>query len=277
MALSDARYYQHAILISFDSGAAGSLKITNLATDITIASGIGAGSYVSFPEFNYRLPERSGGFEEKPLEIEIPAINDYLDKLVTGYAFAPTTIDVYDYLFDDVNGEDPEIRHLYRGRLQTATSNYHQNHDLIKMSVMNDKGRLAMALGVSCHVQCSWVLGDDTCKATVISLGLTVATINGTVMTTTTSPDPGTYPSRLFNKGYVQKDDIRILIREWISGSLFLLAKPPPISWVGEAVTVFSGCDRSLSTCIGTYDNQLRFGGLGYRMSAHNPIYEEES
>lgn len=277
MSLSEDRYYQHATLISFDSGAAGSLKIVNLATDLVIGPGIGEGTYTSFPTFKYRLPERSGGFEEKPLEIDIPVENSYLELLVDGYAFAPTTVDVYDYLFDDVNDSTPEIRHLYRGRLQDATLNYHENRDLVKLTVLNDKGRIGMPLGIGCHVQCSWVLGDTTCQATVESLALTVDAISGTVLSTTTSPDPVTYPSRLFNKGYVEKDDIRILIREWISGEVFLLARPAPKSWEGEVITVYSGCDRSIETCEGLYNNRARFGGLGYLMSAHNPIYEEES
>jgi len=281
MAVTADRYIQNAVLVTLDAGDAnaeygGPLSITNLSTTIVIPSGMGAGTYAPFPEFQAKYPDRSGGFEEKAFEMDI-AIKDsvLLARMVNGYPFAPVSIDAYEYLFNDVTGAIPKVKHLYKGRISAATNNVNELRDVIRLAASNDKDNLNFPLGISANVQCSWVLGDNNCQAVVTPLVSEVASVSGTVMTLTSAPDPTVYPSGLFNKGFVERSGIRILIKEWISGEHVFLAKPVPPEWVGEDVTLNSGCDRSLNTCIGIYDNQIRFGALGFLMSAHNPIYEE--
>jgi len=281
MTVSSGRFVQNAVLMTLDAGDAnaeygGPLSITNLSTSITIDAGMGAGTYTSFPEFQVKLPDRSGGFEEKELTVEI-SIEDstLLARIINGYPFAPVKVDVYEYIFNDVTGAEPEIKHLYRGKIAAATNNVNKMRDVIRVTVTNDKSRMNFPLGMTANVQCDWTLGDNNCQATVVPYVGEVESVQSTVMVLTAAPNPGTYPSRLFNKGFVERNGIRILIKEWISGEVFYLAKPVPPEWVGEDVTVNSGCDRALQTCVGIYDNQPRFLGLGYLMSAHNPIYEE--
>jgi len=281
MTVAEGRIVQNAVLLSFDAGDSnaefdGPLLVTNQAHSIVIDSGVGAGTYLPFPELEVKLPDRSGGFEEKELLINIALEGvPLLARIVDGYPFAPVTVNVYEYLFNDITGEVPEIRHLYKGRLSTATNNFNKMKNVIRVSVNNDKGKLNFPLGVTANVQCSWVFADTTCKATKIQLVSTVDFISGTVISLTEAPNPITYPSGLFNKGYVERNGVRILIKDWISGELVYCAKPVPPEWAGEDITLNSGCDRSLETCIGIYDNQNNFGGLGYLMSAHNPLYEE--
>ena len=56
-----SRFTQNAILVSLDAGDAnseygGPLLITNLETTVIVPSGIGAGTYLPFPEFDVKLP-----------------------------------------------------------------------------------------------------------------------------------------------------------------------------------------------------------------------------
>jgi hypothetical protein len=279
--ISQGRIVQNSVLVSFDAGASnaefdGPLRVINQARSLTIDSGIGAGTYLPFPELEVKLPDRSGGFEERELTIEI-AIEDVpmLERIVDGYPFAPVTVNVYEFLFNDITGDPSTVRHLYKGRLSTATNNVNKMRNVARLTVNNDKGRLNFPLGITANVQCSLVFADTTCKATKIQLVSTVDFVYGTVIALTSAPDPITYPSGLFNKGYVERNGVRILIKDWISGELVYCAKQVPPEWAGQDIVLNSGCDRSLETCVGIYDNQNNFDGLGYLMSAHNPLYEE--
>ena len=56
----------------------------------------------------------------------------------------------------------------------------------------------------------------------------------------------------------------------------FVLSKTPPASWLGQAVTVAPGCDKSLFTCDNRYLNVTSFGGFGTFMPVRNVVTEME-
>ncbi len=275
MAAGDGNFFQAVTLIKMDAGESGSFLINNNTVDITITGDMGAGTYSPLPEVKVSLPERSGGLEESDCEIDIGDSPAFVKRLISGHVFAPVSVDIYEYFFDEVNDSASKIIHMFSGKMIRAFSNVNEVEGMVRIIANNSKNRLNVVLGVSANVQCSWSLGDKNCKATVITLDRTVASISNTVMEVSEAPDPGTYPSSLFKKGYVKRNDVRILIREWITGDTFYLARAVPPDWLGQTVTLVSGCDRSLSTCTEIYNNTLRFAGIGALMTEFNPIYEE--
>ena len=78
-----------------------------------------------------------------------------------------------------------------------------------------------------------------------------------------------------WNRGFVERDGLQILIREWVSGTTFTLAKIPPADWDGEDLVVTPGCDKTATDCgSAKWKNQNRFGGIGYALPTYNPTFE---
>jgi len=127
--------------------------------------------------------------------------------------------------------------------------------------------------GLPCTEQCAWgALGNRGCGASVVEEEHTVDSVSGYTLTITDSlVDTRAF---LFNKGYIEKGGARIKIKYHETGNTFQLSKPAPATWVGSTITIYSGCDRQLSTCRDVYDNEERFMGLGVAMVDYNPFYE---
>lgn len=264
----EKNFRSSANLIHFDAGAAGELKLCDLTTTLSVPQG----TFLPDPRISIIFPERSGGFEEKPLKMTIRNAHPLIQRLTNGYPFAPVKVDIYEYFYDEVGSATDSTLHVFSGKLSKATKNADGKEDVVKMEAKSEKARLNFSLGISCNVQCSWTFGDNNCQATVTSMANTVDTIDGTIITVGTTP---VFTAGLFKKGYIERDGIRILIRDWTSGVTFQLAKFCPPDWLGQAVTLYAGCDRFIETCIGTHNNQERFGGLGLQMTAYNPTAEE--
>ena len=128
--------------------------------------------------------------------------------------------------------------------------------------------------GIPCTEQCVWqYFGGKGCGASQTVENHTVDTVDAFVITI--GEDLIDTTPLLFNKGYIEFEDIRIKIKYHNTGRDFQMSSPPPSSWAGQIVAIYAGCDRKLSTCRDIHDNELNFFGVGYSMIDYHPIYEE--
>lgn len=100
-----------------------------------------------------------------------------------------------------------------------------------------------------------------------------LAVDGSSIQFTAALPDPNS-TGRRFERGYLENDDLRIMIREQTSLVEVQLIREPPPEWVpGFKVSVTPGCDKTIETCRAEYDREERFGGNGFAIPRYNPLF----
>lgn len=126
--------------------------------------------------------------------------------------------------------------------------------------------------GVICTEQCSAAyFGDKICGKTVGSTTGVIDSITGSVVVLTAVP---TGTDWIYHNGYMEYGGIQIKIAYWESGDTFNLVAVPPADWEGKTVTIYQGCDKTITSCR-CWDNEDRFFGLGFSMVDYNAMTEE--
>ncbi len=161
-------------------------------------------------------------------------------------------------------------RLIMRGLVYNASSLL--NARVLNLIIREDKYYYDKTGGVICTEQCSVAyFGDKICKKTVTFVTGEVQSIVKTVLTLTGTPAGATF---IYNNGYIEFEGLRIKIAHWESGASFSMSEIPPDSWVGEDVTIFIGCDKTLNSCDVIHNNVSEFFAPGYSMVDHNALFE---
>lgn len=235
--------------------------------------------YAAMPEMELEFPSISGGLEDNPVKLTVPDAAHPFDKMIVS-AFPEVEIRVLEGDYEDTDAE-PQIQWV--GIIQKTLARYKGKTRLMQLTVVGRKFFLKdVSLGLKATDRCPWFFGDRNCGATVASVSATVSTISGTTVNFSSLPQDsvkGSWDQGRYTRGYVEKDGLRILIREHRVGSAqFILSKAPPQStgwtWEGATVTVHEGCDKTIPACE-AHGQQLRYAGIGIRMPKHNPIIED--
>jgi len=166
------------------------------------------------------------------------------------------------------------VLYLWNGLIYSVKS--HLIRDDIEVLSRNAKYYADRVAGMVCHEQCTvGYFGDSLCTKTVTSQLVTIDAISGYSVEFTSAPTGADY---LYKSGILEFAGLPIKILDWRSatGDEALLALPAPTSWVGQAATIYSGCDRTYQTCVNIHDNAVNFRGLGVNMVAYNTYYESE-
>lgn len=242
---------------------------------ITIADQV----YEAMPEMELEFPSISGGLDDNPVRLTVPDSAHPFDKMIVS-AFPEVKIRVLEGDYENPNDE-PLIQ--WTGIIQKTLARYKGKTRLMQLTVVGRKFFLRdVSLGLKATDRCPWFFGDRNCQAEVASTPASVSALDGTKINFWSLPNDtakGGWTQGRYTRGFVEKDGLRILIREHRIGSAeFILAKAPPQSsgwtWEGELVTVYEGCDKSIAACE-AHGQQLRFGGIGINMPKHNPIIED--
>lgn len=282
----DAAKKQHYHLVKFAYGdAAGTVeRYTDWSADVSYDSA----TWTSKPQLAITFPANTGALDEKALVLEFPldaSANDLFEDLVSGEPFSPVYVTVIHGslgLPDDA-GADEHLIACLSWRVVKATKNPTEKRGIVRLEAVSPKSQLKVPLGVPANYHCAWTLfgtGCDLTRASYVDTG-TLTAIDGTdekkvTITGVSVSVPGGTPGKTFHRGYVEKDGIRVPIRDWSSGAptTFFLARRPPAAWVGATVTVVPGCDKTIETCRNRWDNETRFAGLGYAIPDYHPVHE---
>lgn len=103
----------------------------------------------------------------------------------------------------------------------------------------------------------------------------TIDQVNGSNITFTSAlVDPNGTGTR-YQRGFVELDDIRVMIRSQVDLTTVQLNRAPPPEWVqGTLVSITPGCDKTIETCRAEWDNEIKFAGPGYGIPRYHPVFE---
>lgn len=247
-----------------------SIAFTNWTSDVP-----GNPVYTSEPRMEIKVPENNGTFEQKYLDVSMPLSVSWFNDLVNGEPKAPVFIQAEEITKPIEGGDSSSRRVFFRGQLMRTIQNYQGRSDRSIAKFMSVKSRLDIALGIPANHHCAWTLFGKGCNRgkSGFSNLLTVDTIDGKVLTTTTSPSR---TGKFFHRGYIEYQGLRIGIRDWDASSAdtFYLVKTPPQDWIGKTMEFWAGCDKTITTCRARFFNESNFGGMGYAIPAYNPLIE---
>lgn len=122
----------------------------------------------------------------------------------------------------------------------------------------------------TCQGQCNWALYSGQCGVTRTAFQV-LGPVSLISLDTIQSSPFSAKPDGWFNNGYVERADGS---RRWIVthvGSTLTLMSPFIGLAVGETVTAFAGCDRTVADCNGKFSNIARFLGFPY-VPKRNPF-----
>lgn len=256
-------------------------RYTNWDSDVTISGN----SFTSQKKLKVTLPEDRGTLSISPATIVLPFGDAISSAVAVGDPAAPVTVTLYEVVLSpDEVSSDTFI--VFKGRVTSAVKNYQSKKGLVAYKAVRSLGRLDVPLGMPCNAQCTFQFTGNGCEISPSGLAQTgtleafnnqrVAEISGL-----TQPPffGGGSVDSYWRKGYVEKDGIRISIKDWNVAypDIFQLSRLPPASWDGASVTVFPGCDKTAATCADQWNNIDNFGGFGIGMPAYKPIFESGS
>ena len=262
------------VKFTFGDPAAPTIKrFTNVAADVTGTDGV----FVANQNMAVTLDAFSGVFDEKPIRIDMDkTVDSFFDDISRGEPHSPIFVEVWE-LIESIDGTDEEIK-LFTGRVTKVFDNYRGKQNQIRIEARTWKGKIDIPMGVIATHQCAWIFTGEGCEVVARTFAGTIDTIVGFTVTLTVAPATGSPPTtffpREFQRGYMKRDGLRITIRDWNTGLVFQMTKPPPLEWVGKAVTLVAGCDKTIETCRTIHDNEERTIPLGFAMLPYNPNYE---
>ena len=246
---------------------------TDRSSDWTADDGL---LYVSTPNIEVDLPDNDGGIGEKEVQIKMRA-DAFTTRLASGIKHAPVQVVIREYTLPATGGPSAQLKTTFVGRVSRTTKNADGQSGLVVIQALPFKARLNFPMGIPCNHECENALGDAGCKVDMNADGRTqtgvleaidgkIATISGLTLK----------PDRFFHRGSVERDALNIMIQDWRSADpqTFVLVRRPPTEWLGNFVTVFSGCDKSKETCALRYNNEENFNGPGYAIPAYSPNFE---
>lgn len=259
---------------TFGDPAAPTIKrFVNVAANVTGTDGV----FLAKSDIAVSFDAFSGVFDEKPIKIDLDKSTDsFFDDISNGEPHSPVFVEIWE-LIESVDGSDEELK-LFTGRLTKVTDQHRGKQNQIRLECRSWKQKIDIPMGVIATHQCAWIFTGEGCEVVARTFAGTVLSIVGFQVTLTAAPATGSPPTtffeREFQRGYMKRDGLRITIRDWKDGPVFQMTKPPPLEWVGNAVTLVAGCDKTIETCRTIHDNEERFNGVGFAMLPYNPNYE---
>lgn len=253
------------------------VRLTDANDDFRLTTGTEAGLYKSCTTMAVKTQANTGVFERKSWEFEIPInanTSVLINSLGNGRAHAPLDLAAWEYAIDALTGEIQILKHI-EGKVGTLVKNPEGRSNLVRFIVLTLKTDIERPLGVPAQNHCqAAAFGDAWCGFVgLVSLkeGGSLTAIDGLVATITGLSSPR---DRYWHRGYIEKDGIRILIKEWVTGTSFVLGRFIPFSWeesLPVSVTATPGCDRRIQTCDEWGRIAGGFSGWGLAIPEYNP------
>lgn len=170
---------------------------------------------------------------------------------------------------EDQSTSEPNVLVYWKGRIAGFKANGQEvTFDCESVfTSMRRTGNRAMY-----SVQCRHALYGTSCgvdKAEYAITG-TVTSINGIEVTLTLTDPPEELSGQYFVGGMMEYNGLFRFITNQGTGFVRLWREMPDLE-VGNTVTVYPGCDRSLSTCKNKFSNVINYGGFPW-LPKSNPF-----
>jgi uncharacterized phage protein (TIGR02218 family) len=119
---------------------------------------------------------------------------------------------------------------------------------------------------------CTNTLYDGRCKANPAAFSA-AATVTGIAGLTFTVSSVGGRPDGYYSGGFIEKAGVPpATIKEHIGTTLKMFYNPGYV--IGDAVTIYAGCDKKFQTCVQKFSNQIHFQAFPF-MPLLDPFADE--
>jgi len=227
--------------------------------------------YAAEPRIRIDYAEEIGVFDEKITRLFMPR-GTFADRISNGEPHSRTFLRVREVFSTSTA---TEVRHAYAGVVLQAHRNPDGRRNTVLIEAVNIRSTYRARMGIVAQHHCGWTFGGRGCgvpKHSFDQVG-SIAAVNASVVTI---PGLTLQTPEHWRRGYIQKDGLKIDIRDWLPSTPddFQLMMPPPADWLSAQVTVTPGCDREISTCRTEWDNESESLVIGIAMVAYNPLFE---
>lgn len=277
-----SKTHYHLVALAYGADAATVERYTDWSRDVTYDSE----TWASVPSLALTLPPNTGGLEEQALVVEFPdgLASALLQALAAGEPTSPVYVTVI-HASLPLAGESGDPDYLVTcDRFEVAKAS--RRRGLVRLEAVSVKADLRVQLGLAATVECQWTLFGRGCgldraahAETVTLAGIDSDDGKQVTLTGHSHPAtaPGGTPGKFWDGGYLEREGLKIAIREWSASnpSVFQLRRRPPASWEGEEALLVPGCDKSIETCRARWDNEEHFAGSGFAVPDHHTVYEE--
>lgn len=253
-------------------------RLTDANEDLQTDFGLFHGT----PELQVEAQTFTGAFERKLWSFSVPVAGShqvFLDSLGNGRAHSPITLSAWEWALGEVSPGVVQILKHMEGRVTSVTRNPDGIEGMAKFEVTTIKNEIGRAMGMPANPSCGWTFGDPkTCALPHFESLKQAAHLTAVDGLTVTITGLSAQVDRYWHRGYIEKDGVRILIKQWLQGTDFVLSQFIPTEWE-EALTVTPfyvvvvvapGCDKTLPTCQ-RWGQVSESAFLGIAIPAYNP------
>lgn len=266
------------ILVQFYSGT--SLGDQNRYTDLD-QDYLG---HSTEPRMSLTIPTNEGTFSKRELRIVLPT-DTFTTRISSGVPFSPTYCIVEEVTQGIFPGDQNSQKVLFRGRVVRTIKNFQGRSNKVAFFALTQKSRLDIPMGIPANHHCAWTLFKGGCGVIESNFQelVEIDSVDGQEATITTSSftTPGGTDARYWKRGYLEKDGLRVAIRDYdgdTDTSKAFMARRVPDDWIlagGSSIRAVPGCDKTVEVCRSRYSAEEFFEGLGYAIPAYQPNFED--
>lgn len=225
--------------------------------------------YAALPAIQIDLAKQSGQAKDEPIKITMPPLSPF-DIMLQGGPHAPVIVLIQELDVLDVS----TIRYVFKGFIAKVLSGKNGRDDVIEITVNGLRAALDIPLGIPANNTCAWTFGDFSCTKSLPALR--VSTLVTAIVATQITIASVAHPKPYFDRGYVERNGLRIMVRNQIDASNLVLVNTPPANWLTSSVVITPGCNKSISDCRTKWSNEGQFGGLGLGIPRYHPVFETQ-
>ena len=265
-------------LVSMEPVGGGTPQyFTDWNTDVLHTDG---NTYVSMPDMEIEVPKNDGLFsgEEAIVTLE-------LDDDTTSFTYRFSSpepwpeVDVFIvHVVDDVEGGLPRtVSTLFMGQCNVVRRNPDGQSGVIEVRAVTLKELMNRArMGLQATHHCGNRFGDERCQIDLGANTVSVTITNIDVGEVTVTGVPGGKDDRHYQKGKLTYQGLTIRVLDWRSAdpTKLIMTEQPPLSWLGQVVSLTAGCDKTIETCRSRWNNENQSNPLGFSMPPYNPLTE---
>jgi hypothetical protein len=247
--------------------------------------------FLSTPSMEVDLKGNVGTFDEREVQIALPKGDAFTTAFSGGLTHSPAFARIEEITAGLAAGDAGERRVVFNGRVVRSIKNFEGRSDTVVLFCQNVKSRLKVPMGLACNHHCDFRVFGPGCNAGGLIASAhekysELAAIDGNEVTVdagassiVTPTSPGGNVDRYWERGYVEKDGLRIDIHIWslADPTVFSLRRRPPDSWLlagSTSIRFVPGCHKTIEDCRAVWDNENQAGHFGYGMLPYNPQFE---
>lgn len=244
--------------------------------------------YLSTPSMEVEVPDNTGAFQDKEARVTLP-LDAFTDRISDGRPHRPAFVRIEQQTRGLSAGEAGTNLVLFRGQVELGIRNYQRRAGRVAITALPRKSRLDISLGLQgCHHDEARIFGpmsglvqsshEQTGQISSIVGKIVTITTPRTAITSPTAP--GGTNDRFWERGWLEKDGLRIQVHIWNrldNAALFVLRAKPPADWLlaGTASILFiPGTHGTIEDARDVWDDEEHFLGFGYACPDWNVLME---